>query len=364
MTEPNEDWHLPPLLESREAYLERLGLILPQSITGVTATANPAASATVFVAMYVGAIGGQRPIRPSTVTWMSDAVAGRREEAQRRAYYTAAMRGEKYVTELCLGAEIKRGKIWYANNSREPVRDESIDALIKHGAIQVRTEIATTSPRPRYTLEPGFAALLAPSLSGSELEDAITEWRSTHLTPTGRRRASLLRDPALSSDSIEVQLPGAGTRTLHPGASSWILKGVVEKFAASLVEPNVLFISQPGEKVNLLDGKALKDMGLEVDQATLLPDCLMADLAPSRDEFWFIEVVASDGPVTEERRQALIDWATAHGLEAEKCRFLTAFESRTASEAKKSLPVLAHGSYAWFANEPDGLLSWDELRFA
>ncbi|MFG2993722.1 BsuBI/PstI family type II restriction endonuclease [Streptomyces sp. NPDC048257] len=168
----------------------------------------------------------------------------------------------------------------------------------------------------------------------------------------------------LEESQSRSRLPGAGTRTLHPGASSWILKGVVEKFAASLVEPNVLFISQPGEKVNLLDGKALKDMGLEVDQATLLPDCLMADLAPSRDEFWFIEVVASDGPVTEERRQALIDWATAHGLEAEKCRFLTAFESRTASEAKKSLPVLAHGSYAWFANEPDGLLSWDELRFA
>ncbi|GFE15725.1 restriction endonuclease [Streptomyces glebosus] len=364
MTQSTEDWPLPALLESRKAYQERLNLILPHGITGVTATANPAASAIVFVAMYVGAIGNNAPIRPSTVTWMSDAVAERRTDTERRGYYRAAMRGEKGVVSFCEGAEVERGKIWYANNSREPVRDESIDALIDNGAVlNIRTDLSTNSPLARYTLDDGFAALLSPDLAGDELHAAITRWSTTHLSPTGRRRAQLRRDPSLNSESVPVNLPGAGVRTLHPGASSWILKGVAEEFSTRLREPNVLFISQPGEKVNLLDGRALEAMGISVDQANLLPDCLMADLDDERDEVWFIEAVFSGGEITNERKQSLLAWADLQGLSAEKCRFLSAFESRTHAEARRALPTLADGSFAWFSDEPEYLLTWDSVGF-
>ncbi|MFF6801120.1 BsuBI/PstI family type II restriction endonuclease [Streptomyces sp. NPDC012616] len=365
MTDVNTgNWPLPALLPSREAYQQRLELILPSSVTGVTYTANPAAAALAFTAMYVGAVDNVHPIRPTTVTWMSDAVAAHREDEERKAYYTAAISkaGEKAVKDLCTASEYDRGDSWYANNSREPVRDESINALKENGAILVLTDIPTTSARPRYTLEPGFAALLSPELTGDDLTDAIAQWQATHLTPTGRRRAALLSDPSRSAGSVVVHLPGGGTRTLHPGASSLILKGVVEQFAiAKLQLPNVIFISQSGEKVNLLDGKGLDDMGLHVDQALLLPDCIIADLAEDKDEIWFIEVVATDGPITEKRKQDLLDWATSQNHPAERCRFLTAFQSRTSSAAKKALPQLAGGSHAWFANEPEGLLSWDDL---
>jgi hypothetical protein len=362
VTQSTEDWPLPALLEGRKAYQERLELVLPHQITGVTATANPAASAVAFVAMYVGAIGEHAPIRPSTVTWMSDAVAAKRTEAERRAYYRAAMRGEKEVASFCDEITVERGKIWYANNSREPVRDESIDALINNGAVlNIRTDLSTNSPLARYTLDPEFAALLSPDLVGEQLEQAVEQWRSTHLSPTGRRRAQLRRDPARNSKSVPVNLPGAGVRQLHPGASSWILKGVAEQFSAHLREPNVLFISQPGEKVNMLDGQALKAMGLAVDQTTLLPDCIMADLDPERDEVWFVEAVFSGGEITNERKESLLAWAAAQGLSPEKCRFLNAFESRTHSEAKRALPMLADGSFAWFSDEPERLLAWDSI---
>ncbi|MGW3723198.1 BsuBI/PstI family type II restriction endonuclease [Streptomyces sp. NPDC005133] len=365
MTDANAGaWYLPALLATKEAYQQRLELILPQTLTGVTYTANPAAAATVFTAMYVGAIDNVHPIRPTTITWMSNAVADHRDDTHRKAYYAAAISsaGEKAVRELCAAAGYNRGDSWYANNSREPVRDESIKALKENGAILVLTDVPTTSARPRYTLEPGFAALLAPELTGEELAAAIVQWQGSHLTPTGRRRASLLSDPSRSTDSITVNLPGGGTRTLHPGASSRILKGVVEQFAVTRLQlPNVIFISQSGEKVNLLDGQGLSDMGLQVDQALLLPDCIIADLAADRDDIWFIEVVATDGPITEKRKQDLLAWATSQNHPAERCQFLTAFESRTASAAKKSLPQLASGSHAWFSNEADGLLTWDEL---
>jgi hypothetical protein len=66
-----DSWYLPDLLPAREAYQQRLELILPSSVTGVTYTANPAAAAIAFAAMYVGAINHAQPIRPTTVTWMS-----------------------------------------------------------------------------------------------------------------------------------------------------------------------------------------------------------------------------------------------------------------------------------------------------
>jgi hypothetical protein len=360
----SSSWSLPDLLPTREAYQQRLEMILPSSVTGVTYTANPAAAATVFTAMYTGAIDHAHPIRPTTVTWMSDAVAARRGDADRTAYYSAAVSkaGERAVKDMCTAAGYQRGEAWYANNSREPVRDESIKALKENGAILVLTDVPTTSARPRYTLEPAFAALFSPDLTGDDLGSAVAQWQATHLTPTGRRRAALLSDPSRSADSITVRLPDGGTRTLHPGTSSRILKGVVERFApARLDVPNVIFISQSGEKVNLLDDKGLRDMGLRVDQALLLPDCIIADLAEDRDDIWFIEIVATDGPITEQRKQDLLQWAAAQNHPAERCQFLTAFESRTAPAAKKALPQLARGSHAWFANEPDGLLSWDDL---
>ncbi|MWA02708.1 hypothetical protein F8568_020475 [Actinomadura sp. LD22] len=355
---------LPPLLGSRDAYQERLNKILPKSITGVTSTANPAAAAIAFVAMYVGSIENENPIRPSTVTWMSDAIAAHREEHIRYAYYEAAVSkdGEKAVRQMCDIWEIDRGTPWYAGNSREQVRDESLKELRNNGAVLTATQIPTTSQRPRYTLEPGFASLLLPGLPEEELDEQIRVWQSTHLTPTGRRRAAIQNDPSRSADSVTVHLPDGGSRTLHAGPSSVILKALLEHFATKLDQPSLLFVSQPGEKVNLLDGQGLASMGLEVDQTRLLPDCLLADLATDRDTFWFIEVVASDGPITEERKHDLLQWATSQGLQEDRCRFLTAFRSRTASEAKRALPQLARGSYAWFSDEPDALLAWDDLN--
>ncbi|MCI3270113.1 BsuBI/PstI family type II restriction endonuclease [Streptomyces cylindrosporus] len=363
MTEHDDDWILPALLDSREAYQERLKKILPQATTGVTSTENLAAASIAFAAMYMGAIGDSPRFRPTMVTWMSDEIVARRSDEERRAYYRAARRGEKAVEALFAQAGVLRGTSWYVGNSREQVRDESIKKMAEHGAVLERTDLAKTSPTGRYSLEPGFAALLDPHLAGETFDAAVIAWQDTHLSPTGKRRAARQRDPNRSTKSVTVSLPEGGQRILHPGESSAILKGVLEFFAPKLQDPSVLFISQPGEKVNPLDAKALKEMGLAVDQAALLPDCLIADLAPERDEFWFIEVVATDGPITDARKSDLLEWATSQNLKAEQCRFLTAFASRTSSEAKKCLPQLAPGSYAWFDDEPENLLTWDVISF-
>jgi hypothetical protein len=181
--------------------------------------------------------------------------------------------------------------------------------------------------------------------------------------PSCARSGGGTRGLSKADAGLTVSLPGRGIRNLSPGGSSQILKAFIENGApALLLEPSVVFISQSGEPVNIVDGTLLLRLGLDVKALNLLPDCLLMDLDPDRNELWFVEVVESDGPVHDARKDALLSWAVASGLEGAQCRFLTAFSSRTSGPAKKALPVLARGSFAWFADEPDGLLRWDDIN--
>ena len=159
-----------------------------------------------------------------------------------------------------------------------------------------------------------------------------------------------------------VSLPGGGRRTLAAGNSSLILKAFLEQGAPRiLVQPTVVFISQSAEHVNVVDEALLRRLGLDLKSLRLLPDCLLMDLSESRDELWFVEVVESDGPIHDSRKEALLDWAVASGIQPEQCRFLTAFMSRTSQPARRALPMLAYDSFAWYADEPEALLSWRDI---
>ena len=75
--------------------------------------------------------------------------------------------------------------------------------------------------------------------------------------------------------------------------------------------------------------------GISIAVSKLLPDALLADAGAEPFEFWIVEAVATDGPITEERKLALLKWADDQGIPAEQCRFLTAFAYRQTGPAKK-----------------------------
>jgi len=76
---------------------------------------------------------------------------------------------------------------------------------------------------------------------------------------------------------------------------------------------------------------------------------------------WIVEAVATDGPVTEERRRRLLEWAADQKIPAGSCRFLSAFLSRNHGAAKRRLKDLAVGTLAWYLDEPTRELSWHEI---
>jgi hypothetical protein len=102
-------------------------------------------------------------------------------------------------------------------------------------------------------------------------------------------------------------------------------------------------------------------LGIDLDVSGILPDAIIADLGTSPVEFWLIEVVATDGPVTEHRKAELLAWAKKQHVPVANCQFLSAFQARTQSGFRKRVAELATGSYAWFLDEPGNELAWDEL---
>ena len=120
-----------------------------------------------------------------------------------------------------------------------------------------------------------------------------------------------------------VSLPNGETRQMEAGPSSIITKAVVEIFATRFLEdPAVLWISESGNKVVQRDDDLALSLGLKIETDKLLPDMILVDLAPAETLFLFVEAVATDGPITEARRGALLDLATGAGFKADQVAFV------------------------------------------
>jgi hypothetical protein len=317
-----------------------------------------AAAKTIFVALYIGAIAGaDRWLAPRHVVHMSDGLAAQQTDDVRNVVY-----------DVHGGSKLPRAhaeKRWYADNTREPIRDEVIrNGLVPVNAMVERAGVATTSPKGRYALQADFAALFLPGLAGAALETAAAEWRRRNLSPAALARAALVRASAsTSSANITVQCPGGPSVILPPGPSPLITKAVVEVFApAFLGNPRVAWISDSASKAPFRDAPLEKALGISLDAATLLPDVVLVDLDPPGRAgevlIVFVEVVASDGPVTEQRRRALLDLIASapRAYRPEDAAFVTAYMDRGADPARRTMPALAWRSFAWFVSEPDKLV--------
>lgn len=352
-----------PLLPIEECR-RRLELIFPRDALDPVMS-SPIAATAVAAMLYIDAVVADGETadestwaRPSTVLWLSAEAYGRGDTASRVAWRTAAARGKKAIQTLV--------KSWneefipfYADNSRETIRDETFPRWINDGALRRRPGVATNSSAPRYALAAPFADLFEPSLNEDALVAAIDGWRDTHMSPAGRLKALAAQRLAESQHAVPVTLPDGTIRSLEPGETSVILKGVIEGWAPGrLRQPIVLSISEPGAKILTADDQMLQRLGINIDQTLLLPDALIADTSTSPIEFWVIEVVATDGPIDEDRKCRLLKWAAEQRIDPDACRFLTAFSSRNSDAARKRLKDIAEGTYAWYLDEPFHELAW------
>ena len=144
---------LPPYVPAATV-AARLPLIFPEGTQNRGYCVRELAASTVFAALYVGAVEGSgRLFGPVHVYRMTDEQS-EISNSPSRLLYSATVLGKK---------ESVPGRRWYADNTREPIRDETLrDGLVAIGAVTRREDLPTTSGEPRYALRADFAALFDP----------------------------------------------------------------------------------------------------------------------------------------------------------------------------------------------------------
>ena len=340
---------LPPLLSVPEIH-ERLEIIFPKGTAHRNFLIREMAAKTVFTMLYVGAVHGtERWLRPDQVTRMTDKQATSTDEEERTAWREVSLRP---TSESITGR-------WYAVNTREPIRDETLrEGLVRTGAVKQRENLPTTSPLPRYALAPGFAALFDPALEGEALQATIAAWRGTSLTRGALARIAILHQGAVGAEErVLVTFPNGETRHMEPGPSSVISKAVVEEFAPRFLEnPGVIWLSESRNKVVARDDQLAQAIGLEIQQDLNLPDLILVDLGTAEPLIVFVEVVATAGAISESRKDALMLVATDAGFGEGQLAFVTAYEDRSHAAFKSSVSELAWRSFAWFMSEPNHII--------
>lgn len=344
-----------PMLTRDEVHV-RLQEIFPDGAPNRAYLTRMLAASTVFVALYIDATEGSGTmLGPKHVYRMTDEQAALVDDASRTAYATGVLR---------TGSQTE-GRRWYQDNTREPIRDETLrEGLVAIGAVIERTDLPTTSSKPRYALKASFAALFDPALTGEALQARTAAWQAEALNKGALARLAIVRQGAgVSADQVLVTFPNGETRRMKPGPSSEITKAVVEVFApAFLTAPAVVFLSESGNKVVARDDALARSMGLAIQADKNLPDTILVDLGPVHPLLVFVEVVATDGPISQRRKEALEELVAEAGFPAEHVAFVTAYLDRSAGPFKKTVDSLAWGSYAWFAAEPERLMVFSEAR--
>lgn len=327
---------------------QRLGDIFPEGTANRGYCTREIAAKTIYVMLYIGAIEDRAFLRPNQVTRMTDAQAARTDDASRAAWAEGSLRKEGDIP----------GR-WYAVDTREPIRDETLrEGLVRIGAAMVRPGLPTTSAAPRYSLKASFAALFEPNLSGQALAEAVASWQNENLSKGALARIRLASTGAIASTAgVMVTFPNGETRRLAQGPSSTIAKAVLETFSARFLEnPGVIFLSESGNKVVRRDEELAREIGLDIPADRYLPDILLVDLGPKTPLLVFVEVVASDGPINAHRKSAFLQITRAAGFADDSVAFVTAYMDRSRPAFRKTVAELAWNSFAWFASEPEHII--------
>lgn len=328
-----------------------LPLIFPEGVAHRNYLVREMAAKTIFVMFYSGAIqGSDHWIRPDQITKMTDAQSKQLSARSRQTWYRDSL---------------SQGKMkdvpgrWYAANTREPIRDETLRAgLVATGAVVEREGLSTTSAHPRYALEQGFADLFQQK-DAKKQAALIQQWQEAHLSSEALARISLLKrgiSAAQATGHILAKLPSGETRKLSPGPSSVLTGQVLEQFCPRfLKEPGLIFLTESGVKVIERDEKLAASIGLHIQADRNLPDIILVELATKTPLLIFVEVVVTDGAITPPRKQALLDLAAKAGFRSANIAFVTAFVDRGPVYRRLS-SELAWNSFVWFASEPDSII--------
>ena len=333
-----------PSLISLKEVSKRLEVIFPEGIPDRNYFIREISVKTIFVFLYIDAVEGSETwLAPKHVLRMSDKQSRLQEVEQRIEYALACMKPGYQPISIP----------WYRENTRESIRDETINGLSDMGIIELRPGIPTTSSKGRYQLKKIFADLFKDSSS----KDDIEKWRRNYLSESHLAKVRIMKRMS-SEDQIHIILPSGISRKMEAGPSSILTKAIVEEFGqVHLKKPVVIWISESSKKVIAEDDDLMRSIGIPIDQKTLLPDIVLADTGRNELLLIFVEVVATDGPMTQKRSKDLMQLCLKAGFTKQQVLLVSAFSDRNSAAFRRRFSAIAIDSLIWFASEPE-VLFW------
>ncbi len=330
-------------LISIEEIGNRLKVIFPEGIPDRNYFIRDLAAHTIFVFLYIDAIEGNSIwLAPKHITRMSDKQSNLVDGISRLSYELSCIKpGYKPIETP-----------WYKENTRESIRDETINGLKDLGVVKIKADVPTTSSKGRYALSKSFSQLFSPLATSKD----IALWQKEFLSESHLAKIRIM-SRLEQKDEISIDLPSGTIKKMKPGPSSTITKEVIESFASiHLKQPAVIWISESGNKVIQEDSKLMERIGLPIDQKSILPDIVLADLGRSKLLLIFIEVVATDGPFDQYRKDAILTMCSKAGFAKNQALFISAFKDRNSGPLKRRFSAIAADSLIWCVSEPDTLI--------
>ncbi len=156
---------------------------------------------------------------------------------------------------------------------------------------------------------------------------------------------------------IPVKLSNGKTLKLSAGKHNVVQAAIVQDFAARFAQGSqLLYLGDTANKDLYLDKKALKEIGVPIDEHSKLPDVVLFD--PKKNWLYLIEAVTSHGPVSPKRVIELEE--LLKDCKAGKV-YVSAFPDF--AEFKKHSTNIAWETEVWVVDFPEHLIHFNGDRF-
>jgi len=351
-----------PVIPSRETIRQRLQIIFPEGIEGRNYLIGDMAANAITVFFYIGAIEGTGQfLQPGHIYYMSDRQLKTQDDTSRIFWAKKSNWARDNIP-----------KPWYpGQNNRESIRDDVIKGGFgDRNAVRINPAVKGQANKPRYFLSASFAALFNENIVGDGLSNLILTWQTQNLSRETQLAVGI-RKTMNAADRVTVEFPDGTRRSLPNDESSMILKHLIETFSKNfLTDPHVVSYSTSEEKYVNPNPGVVHGLNFSKEEISkIFPDLVLLDLYHMNGQdttlLIFIEVVATSGSMTQQRKGTILSLLRERGYDISKVAFVTAFLDRASGAySKKNLEKIAWGSFIWFANYPNNILIMKEQSTA
>lgn len=236
----------------------------------------------------------------------------------------------------------------YDDIRRKDLKDAVLAGLVVASAGKPGASV--NDPTRGYALDSHFAQLLQSfGQKGWQASAAAFMAQRASLAEHLRAKAAF--------NSVAVELPGGIKLSLSDGPHNLLQKAVVEQFLPRFGDgAKVVYIGDTALKSLHVDDVLAERLCLDLDPSKKIPDVIA--YLPSKNWLYLIEAVHSFGPISNERRLDLTEFAKDSGA---GIVFVTAFLDLKAF--RKCAADIGWDTEVWIATEPDHLIHWNGDRF-